>query len=64
MTTPADFAAWTDRAAGMTLAQLDYSARDCRDAASAVDSHNPVAATRYMDEMAVYCQEINRRCRM
>lgn len=64
MTNPAtvtDFANWTDRARSMTLGELCHSIRDCSAAAQAMDTHNPTAAGRYMDELATYRTELNAR---
>jgi hypothetical protein len=60
-TTQKDFATWTEKAARMAIAELAYSIRDCYEAAQAMSGHNPAAEGRYMDELATYRAELNRR---
>lgn len=59
--TPADFARWEEKAQGMSLAALEYSIRDCSEAAKAMRDHDPIAEGVYLDEMHTYIAERNRR---
>lgn len=59
--TATDFARWTEKARGMSLAALHYSIQDCSEAAKAMQGHDPVAEGVYLDEMNTYIQELNNR---
>ena len=62
-----DFAATEERAKGMSVAGLEYSARDCFEAGKVAfeleKAGNRVDKTQgyYMDELSVYRQELARR---
>jgi len=61
---PADqyqFAAWQEKAKGMTDAQLLYVIKDAREAAKAVRGHDPVSEGWYEDEANTMAQELYRR---
>lgn len=59
--TAADFASWTERAKGMTVAALLYTINDCRQAAEAMCGWNPIKEGFYMDQASTYGMELNRR---
>lgn len=61
MTTAATFANWTAKAANMTIEGLQYSIRDCREAAKAAQGWDLAGEGKYMDEMSVYLTEIRKR---
>ena len=61
MTTAAHFANWTAKAANMTIEGLQYSIRDCRQAAEAARGWDSAGEGKYMDEMSVYLTEIRQR---
>jgi hypothetical protein len=64
MTHPAtaeDFAKWQAKASTMTIAELLYSARDARNAESAMRGWNPIAEGRYSDEACTYGDELRSR---
>ena len=56
-----DFAKWESKARSMSVAELFYSARDCRQAEAAMRGWNPIAEGRYSDEAHTYGDEIRRR---
>lgn len=61
---PADqyqFAAWQEKAKGMTDAQLLYVIKDAREAAKAMRGHDPVSEGWYEDEANTMAQELYRR---
>lgn len=58
----ADFAKWESKAKGMSKEALQYSARDCREAAKSMKGFDAIAEGRYSDEAATYEREaINRK---
>jgi len=59
--TAEDFNTWEARAKTMTVAQLLYTVRDCREAAEAMRGHDPVKEGFYMDQASTYGMELNRR---
>ena len=59
--TAEDFAKWEAKAKSMSLEELFYSARDCRQAETAMRGWNPIAEGRYSDEAHTYGDEIRRR---
>lgn len=61
MTTAATFANWTAKAAEMTIEGLQYSIRDCREAAKAAQGWDAAGEGKYMDELSVYLTEVNKR---
>lgn len=61
MTTSATFANWTAKAANMTIEGLQYSIRDCREAAKAAQGWDAAGEGKYMDELSVYLAEVNNR---
>ena len=56
-----DFIKWETKAKSMSIAELFYSARDCRQAVAAMRGWNPIAEGRYSDEAYTYGDEIRRR---
>jgi hypothetical protein len=66
MTLPAfatadDFQRWEAKARTMTVAELFYSARDCRKAEAAMRGWNPIREGYYSDEACTYGDELRRR---
>ncbi len=55
------FANWTAKAANMTIEGLQYSIRDCREAAKAAQGWDAAGEGKYMDELSVYLTEVNKR---
>lgn len=61
MNAQATFANWSSKAANMTTDGLRYSIRDCRESADNMRGFDAQAEGRYMDEMAAYISELNKR---
>lgn len=59
--TAADFANWRAKAAAMTISELLYSAKDCREAEAAMRGWNPIKEGYYSDQAATYGDELRRR---
>ena len=59
--TASDFLRWEEKARSMTVAELLWSARDCRQAEAAMRGWNPIAEGRYSDEACTYGDELRRR---
>ena len=59
--TAADFQRWREQAEKMTLAELYYSAADCRRAEYAMRGWNPVKEGYYSDQACTFGDEIRRR---
>jgi hypothetical protein len=59
--TAEDFTKWAAKAKAMTVAELFYSANDCRQAEKAMRGWNPIAEGRYSDEACTYGDEFRRR---
>jgi hypothetical protein len=59
--TPADFEKWRARAETMSLAELRYTAKDCREAEAAMRGWNPIKEGFYSDQAATYGDELRRR---
>lgn len=59
--TAEDFTRWEAKAKKMTIGQLIYAIKDCREAAEAMKYHNPVKSSKYMDECFTYADERTRR---
>jgi hypothetical protein len=56
--TAEDFAKWQKQAKGMTIAQLDYAIKDCREAAAAMATHPaPNKEGYYIDQLLTFSQE-------
>ena len=58
-----DFTNWEAMAKGMTTCSLQYTVRDCSQAAAAMRGWNPIREGFYMDQLATYQQELSRRQR-
>ena len=56
-----DFSRWAELAKGMTTCSLQYTVRDCSQAAAAMEGWNPNREGFYRDQMATYQQELDRR---
>lgn len=59
--TPADFTAWEAKARTMSISELLYAAKDCREAEAAMRGWNPVREGYYSDQAATYGMELARR---
>lgn len=55
------FAAWAEKAARMSCAELNWSIADALAAAKAMQGHDPIAENWYMDEAFTYADERRRR---
>lgn len=64
ITTPAsadDFSKWESSAKKMTICQLEYARKDCREASQAMRGWNPDREGYYADQGFTYADELRRR---
>jgi hypothetical protein len=59
--TAEDFATWRRKAVTMTISELRYAAKDCREAEAAMRGWNPIKEGYYSDQAATYGDELRRR---
>ncbi len=59
--TAADFCKWEEQAKAMTIAQLLYAAKDCREAEAANRGWNLIKEGYYSDQAATFSMELNHR---
>jgi len=62
--TAEDFKAWREHAVLCTNDELLFIIRDCREAASAMRTHNPVKEGFYEDQAFTYADEYRDRTRV
>lgn len=61
MTAQEMFNSWSKKASAMTLEALQYSIKDCKEAAENMKGFDSHAEGRYMDEMGAYIIELKKR---
>ena len=59
--TAEDFANWQAKAKTMTVSELLYAAKDCREAEQAMRGWNPIREGYYSDQACTYGMELNSR---
>jgi len=59
--TAEDFASWAAKAKTMTISELLYAAKDCREAEAAMRGWNPIREGYYSDQASTYGMELRNR---
>ena len=59
--TEKDFARWAEKAARMSLSELEWAREDCRKARECANEIREGSGDRYLDEANTYTREIHNR---
>ena len=59
--TAEDFANWQAKVKTMTISELLYAAKDCREAEAAMRGWNPIREGYYSDQASTYGMELRNR---
>jgi hypothetical protein len=59
--TTEDFTNWQAKAKTMTISELLYAAKDCREAEAAMRGWNPIREGYYSDQASTYGMELHNR---